>query len=166
MLYYADKAVEAPQTAPDTPAKPAAAAESKDAELLREVDRLNQPNGQAVEEQGSQDVDWQKYMGVSDEHAKAVADQVRAQEVKDRFLDENSQERPTTSASLTESEQRVAELSDRLNDPTTAEGKAALENDEANSPDWQAKVRESEAEQERQREREAQSQGQGMQRGF
>lgn len=175
--YASAPSVEQP-AAPAEPAKPEAAAATNDrqANVLREVDRLNPQHGQDDQDFGGQDahqappaeeVDWAKYMGVSDEQAQAVADQVRAEEVRARFLDQESQATTTTPslAPLDDQHESVAELSDRLNDPATAEGQAAQREQKQGGDltDWEARLRESQAEQERQREREEQSQDQGMQ---
>ena len=161
--YYAEKEASSAQ-------QPAPAQDERQTNLLREVERLNPRDGQEATaqapEQNSENVDWAKYMGVSDEHAKAVSDQVRAQEADDFFTSKGSESTLNTKATsldpMSEQETQVAELSERLNDPTTAEGRAALENN-GNDTDWEAELRESQAEQERQREREEQTQNQAMQ---
>lgn len=168
--YYAEKA-DNPAAAVEQPpvVKVAPGAIDRQANVLHEVDRLNGFGGPGPEDQDlsrrdTEGMDWAKYMGVSDEQAKAVADQVRAEEVRARFLDQEGEVAATSPnlAPLDDQHATVADLSDRLNDPATAEGHAALQ-EAGTSTDWEARMRESQAEQDRQHEREAQNQSQGMQ---
>jgi hypothetical protein len=167
--YYAAREA-SPAQQPATVAEVTPVQDERQANLLREVERLNPRDGQAAtapeQTPHAEDVDWAKYMGVSDEQAKAVSDQVRADEVGGFLQEEGSASTSATKATsldpMSEQEMQVAELSERLNDPSTEEGRAALENN-GESTDWEAELRESQAEQERQRAREEQTQNQAMQ---
>lgn len=109
----------------------------RDAVLL-ELERLN--SADAVQEaQNDQNTDWAKYMGMTNEQVKAIADKVRADqaqaakaamEAKDPFLTQSGE---THAGSKQE---------------TTTE----LDSSDGTSIDWEARMREDEANEERERQ--------------
>lgn len=148
------------------------ALDGENAELLREVDRLNFSNDGVDHAEDKASTDWVKYMEVSDVEVSTINSEIKAQRMLEKakggnFLEQPGADQESTSQTQTAElqqdpeSQQLAELAQRLNDPSTPEGRAALEE---NTVDWVAQMRESEAEQERQREREAQNQDQGFSR--
>ncbi len=127
--------------------------------VLDHLDRM-EAQGDMGEGQAEQAEDWAAYMGISDAHAKEVADIIRTEEIKAkaeaRFLPQGveASENASTLEPLTEREEAVLHHVDRQSGPDaiTAE----------QGEDWGTEL--SEEELQAQRERQAQSQGMELSR--
>lgn len=123
-------------------------AEERHEAIVREVERLN-PEDQSVAVEVSNNEDWVAAMGMTDQQAEAVATQVRAEDVRERFLSQGGEKAPQVEDQhLYEGNQEQASthaaLTERLNDASTPEGQEALQST-VQEEDWGARMAEQEA---------------------
>lgn len=127
--------------------------------VLDHLDRM-EAQGDMGDGQAAQTEDWAAYMGVSDAHAKEVADIIRTEEIKAKaeahFLPRGAEasENASTLEPLTEREEAVLNHVDRQSGPDAIPAEQ--------TEDWGTEL--SEEELQAQRERQAQSQGMELSR--